>query len=872
VRVPKTTAVKAFRGFQYLYFLRFSLILWLALPIIAFTDTESRPSALLHAIFTPETSGQFLGAAFFLVCCGWGALLLARVVCLNGGSRFPSVPSVPGWLKRSLGEDSESKVLLVLALAQAPTVYLIFRLHGNSKAEGVPLAVCGDDIRYMAYGVLVAVVFWYLVTVVYYWTFPFERFHRSARTLLYPRWCFGLGRPLSLGAKPVDNIECCSSPYSFISVPIEWCFSRIAALGKGYHDLPGGPLWEAHRLATIGFVGYLAVYICLFPFTAPLPQVIGNRIMLGLGAAALAALALAFAFADIPPIYPKTRRWKWAIVIIFGMLAAVLLGMLLVVSFVPVRLQPWFCPPFLFFPVVGSVAVLTTMVSFFLGGTGFFLDRFSLPVLSALVIVVALFHQIFSRGDDHYFRAQQFNESRPKPTLLSPTEILHERCPDDKKPCSIIVVTATGGGMHAAVWSSTVLVEVEKAFASKSQIQPKFPIFHEQLAYASTVSGGSFGMAAFLREYSTRAGIQPFNSELNAQHQLKYETRIEGTTSCSALEAVAWGLEYSDFIHLLFPFVPPSRWDDRSASLEAGIARNYSLRQCNQDDSMNQAAVYDPMYLSLASLQPTKTLPAFAFNTSEVETGDRFLLANYANPTLTQTGVAPAESFLRLYSADINLLTAARLSATYPVVSSAARIVPEALGGTRDCACLAAHYVDGGYYDNDGIASLIEFLGSALQSDLGHKNDGRPAVRPGGKIRILLVEIRDGTALDTEHSRESGCTKKEEGCSVWGTAQQLDAPLVAFWNTGHGSISNRNHRELTLLNDAFGPYAEITEAVFPFDGPTALSWQLTPVELSDIRQQLGQQDFISALNTTLTWADQEGEQKPRRRHALDAKR
>src|SRR5260370_28871604 len=86
--------------FEYLYYLRFAILLWLALPAVAFFDPENSPSALLHAIFTPEYPGQFLGCVFFAVSCSMVAILLARIVCINGVERFPQPGiDVPEWLR-----------------------------------------------------------------------------------------------------------------------------------------------------------------------------------------------------------------------------------------------------------------------------------------------------------------------------------------------------------------------------------------------------------------------------------------------------------------------------------------------------------------------------------------------------------------------------------------------------------------------------------------------------------------------------------------------------------------------------------------------------------------------------------------------------
>src|SRR5262249_27402625 len=61
---------------------------------------------------------------------------------------------------------------------------------------------------------------------------------------------------------------------------------------------------------------------------------------------------------------------------------------------------------------------------------------------------------------------------------------------------------------------------------------------------------------------------------------------------------------------------------------------------------------------------------------------------------------------------DLRAATAARLSASFPYVSPAAR----SHLGDPDSAL--AHVVDGGYYDNYGVTSLVEWLDYALGKGL----------------------------------------------------------------------------------------------------------------------------------------------------------
>jgi len=93
--------------------------------------------------------------------------------------------------------------------------------------------------------------------------------------------------------------------------------------------------------------------------------------------------------------------------------------------------------------------------------------------------------------------------------------------------------------------------------------------------------------------------------------------------------------------------------------------------------------------------------PAFAMNTTSVEDGQRFLLANYFVPDLKLDAGQNyrAKSFLETFGgaapnfADLPLTTAAQMSATFPYVSSAARMPLDV-----DRFVGSMHFVDGGYY------------------------------------------------------------------------------------------------------------------------------------------------------------------------------
>ena len=154
----------------------------------------------------------------------------------------------------------------------------------------------------------------------------------------------------------------------------------------------------------------------------------------------------------------------------------------------------------------------------------------------------------------------------PKDILLDRLAASADQLDDSEQDRPLIIVTATGGGLHASAWTAAVLARLEATFDQSSPGS-----FHRSLLLASTVSGGSVGLFSYLRE------IQPGS--------VPDFTRMQIAAQCSSLEAVGWGFAYYDlpkaFVPLLPYFIPPSSGDgdldksplfkDRTWSLRKGV-------------------------------------------------------------------------------------------------------------------------------------------------------------------------------------------------------------------------------------------------------------------------------------------------------------
>jgi hypothetical protein len=63
---------------RYLYFMRFSLLLWLFLPTLALLDINPGIASITRGILTPYSPVQWILTGFTVVLPGWFALLAAR--------------------------------------------------------------------------------------------------------------------------------------------------------------------------------------------------------------------------------------------------------------------------------------------------------------------------------------------------------------------------------------------------------------------------------------------------------------------------------------------------------------------------------------------------------------------------------------------------------------------------------------------------------------------------------------------------------------------------------------------------------------------------------------------------------------------------
>jgi hypothetical protein len=898
---------QAMRWVRYAYFLRFSLGLWLFALVLCWLNT-SPARTLTSGIMTPETIQQYACVGFFLVSAGFVALITARVVLINGPERWDKCydefdDGRPRSLKILLANDQGQREWAALLISQLPNGFVYLYLTWNAISSGVAM---GEVFFGLLIGTALAIVLWWVANAWYYLTYEpvrasekVEFQQNAARTLLFPRPLFGLAMPGDPFDQEQKTLEAASSWLK--ASPLSRWLRRLAGLlhTPGYVG-PEGHIYEGHVFSALAAFVFLGIYLLLWPLAAPVPVFRWSLAALGL-LGLVAAVLVWFLWKDNSPARIKALRvWK------IGLTGAV-------VAFVAAIALLYFLTNAERFPILATLLIVAMALCWALCGISFFFDRYRLPVVTVvLVLTIAprLMHwdrtiswdkgPVWGNGqEEHYLSTTQAEPGSscvptPKDILLDRLAASADEPDNAEHDRPLIIVTATGGGLHASAWTAAVLARLEATFDQSSPGS-----FHRSLLLASAVSGGSVGLFSYLRE------IQP--------GRVPDFTRMQIAAQCSSLEAVGWGFAYYDLPKALVPvlpfFIPPSSGDgdldksplfkDRTWSLRKAFARNAYNEFCvdtwhrDHGEPVSGAvrgllasslkhrseAVELEKELTLRSLLPSKNniFPAFTMNTTSYEDGLRFLLANYRIPDPNTAEDWPdtrpnykARSFLATYrtgqrkagefTPDLPLATAAQLSAAFPYISSAAR-VPMSI----DNQVNAVHFVDGGYYDNDGTSSVLEFLRYALASTpsagkdvcqaWSQKEETKASSR---KLRILLIEIRNsGDDLGGEFDQWANHTSANTPANL---LTQLFVPPEGLWQAGHESVTGRNRVALAQLEHALADRLEVHRVVFadshaiPDVHTDPLSWSLTPAQRREVQHSASSDPEVSRrYKEALTW-------------------
>jgi hypothetical protein len=496
---------------------------------------------------------------------------------------------------------------------------------------------------------------------------------------------------------------------------------------------------------------------------------------------------------------------------------------------------------FTFYPIhiagaIGTGAVLALAgASWVLWGSAlvYWGARKRIPVLT-LLLLLAVVSSIWN--DNHNIRVLDSGGSSDRDNLEAALSKWHDQIfkkYSDRPRHPLFIVTAEGGGIRAAYWTSIVL----------GSIQDKDPSFADHVFAISGVSGGSVGAAVFsalLTDENARGEIVQRSEEILGQDFLS-----------SAIAAML----YPDFAQRFWPV--PIQFLDRGHWLEKSWEQAWRVtaRKHGHDDNR-----FAEGFRSLWK-QGNPYVPALLLNATSVERGNRIITSNIRiNPDEflasddLMNKIAPAT--------DLPLSTAAHLSARFTYVSPAARFVSD-----------NSHAVDGGYFENSGATTGVDIL---RKISLLQKDPNKQAIFADVSPKVIMISNSPvGTAFwkqqcpDQNNKEKENRTIERELSHHKPTSLLEDAlaPAYALLNT-RDARGVYAQRAIGYVNNGFS--ADPKKQVYFFSlaqttVPLPLGWMLSnraadaiQLELFDQRDTGSSRERITdCYGQNLTWNTEE---------------
>ena len=378
------------------------------------------------------------------------------------------------------------------------------------------------------------------------------------------------------------------------------------------------------------------------------------------------------------------------------------------------------------------------------------------------------------------------------------------RGPDGKR--TMVVVTASGGGIQASAWTAKVLANMDAECSA----------FSESIGLVSGVSGGSVGSMYYLGKRGFRKNSKNEEPRPPVCMSIAPKTRdaIQKAASDSSLEAIGWGLAFPDLARMVPGLnLKVGKEDDRGLALESQWWTRLGRQRLSNQSGESEAEKAQEETSMMRELRMRDLLPAtnqglvppVIFNATTVETGQRTMIATFAtNPDATSTKTStnmieyeriskPIDFFgfyepLFLNPLDVNprVSTAVRLSSSYAYVTPVARptlpsdlLNPNVTGLMKRRANY--HLCDGGYSENTGLVAAVRVI-----TDLIHQHIEEKSAPPFDRILFLSIESFPDNLVETDDD-------------VTGISSGVIGPLSAIFASRVASQAERAELELELL-------------------------------------------------------------------------
>lgn len=485
-------------------------------------------------------------------------------------------------------------------------------------------------------------------------------------------------------------------------------------------------------------------------------------------------------------------------------------------------------------PPLAYILMLFILLAWIIPKLTMWLDAYRIPVVLFLVTLTLLFQ--WGLGSDYFYQLSPHKSAGPAPTRLPDAyKAWRQKKLKQKIPPTLVVVTASGGGITASTWTATVLTELEKQPELKDR-------FAKSIFLLSAASGGAVGSMYFVDAYDDKGLENKTTEEID---------RIVAQASTSISGAAGWGVIYPDFWRL-FPFL--TFW---SPSFVEKYDRAWALERRWERPWLQDGKGVPPTLRSWEDGIKEGWRPIAIFNATISETGEPFLLApiplmekgtsSCSSPMLSESNQAHSQQkafrireLFELYpNYDMPVVTAARLSASFPFLSPLAR--PEK---NSDNDCNAYHIADGGYFDNFGVITALRLLNDTLEGEMEiRRTEEIPGIISTPPLQIVLLEIR---AFDSKNSAKPSAETT--------LIDEFLGPLNTMANARWSSQLLRNNEDVSRFITQWEKSGiPVLNVIFEQDSDSPLSWHLTKLEKEKLKTSFKEQlQPIQCLRDALT--------------------
>lgn len=357
------------------------------------------------------------------------------------------------------------------------------------------------------------------------------------------------------------------------------------------------------------------------------------------------------------------------------------------------------------------------------------------------------------------FAARSLTEALP----LAPSVQVSPSLPARDVTAPVVLVSASGGGIRAALWTATVLGELGALS----------PAFEANVFAASGVSGGSVGLAAWRASLATSA-TDIANS--SCPDRLLPESAMRRQCSQRALGGdlltpALTTLLFTDLFARAVPLVPHSQ---RGRALELAFERALADAAIGAGFTAIRRPIGQP------ASSDGRRLPFLVLNATELGTGRRVLFHDLpmADSEIEATFTSAIDG--RCLAPSTTWIEAAHHSARFPYVSPTGLITVDADRSTEHCANVAPGQLlrigDGGYFDNSGVTTTLELL-AALRRERASSAQMSEVGARATRMRPIHVTIANDPDADEPPDLDR----------TWHVAAGLTDPLL-------GVLSSRSER------------------------------------------------------------------------------